>query len=108
MRLIGTASTVSVIVLWSVFLGVNSPQADQLDGRQIFRFDTFRDEQLWTDFLRMHEIVADLTPKTVLGAGLKVDSGRAAPDGRRAAGPRGLTSPGVTIRLLGSMRSSVS
>ena len=49
MRRIGTASTVFAIVLWSVLLGVNSPEANQLDGRQIFRFDTFGDEQLWTD-----------------------------------------------------------
>ena len=32
-------------------------------GRAIFRFDTFGDEQLWTDFLRMHEPIATLSPE---------------------------------------------
>ena len=27
------------------------------DGQAIFRFDTFGDEQLWTDRLRMHEVI---------------------------------------------------
>src|SRR3712207_8399095 len=38
------------------------PRERQLDpelvahGKEIFRFDTFRDEQFWTDTLRMHEV----------------------------------------------------
>ena len=43
------------------------------DGLQIFRHDTFGDEQLWTDVLRMHEVVATLSPATALKVGLKVD-----------------------------------
>jgi hypothetical protein len=39
----------------------------------IFRFDTFGDEQLWTDVLRMHEAVAKVDPATALSVGLKVD-----------------------------------
>ena len=39
----------------------------------IFRDDTFGDEQLWTDVLRMHEVVATLSPATALKVGLKVD-----------------------------------
>ena len=27
-------------------------------GQAIFRYDTFGDEQLWTDVLRMHEVIA--------------------------------------------------
>jgi hypothetical protein len=27
------------------------------DGQQIFRFDTFGDEQLWTDVLQMNQVV---------------------------------------------------
>ena len=42
-------------------------------GRQIFRYDTFGDEQLWTDVLRMHEVVANVPPATALAVGLKVD-----------------------------------
>jgi hypothetical protein len=36
-------------------------EADELGiaaGRRIFRYDTFGDQQLWTDVLRMHEVVA--------------------------------------------------
>src|SRR5687767_14449213 len=43
------------------------------NGQQIFRHDTFGDEQLWTDVLRMHEVVAKLSPATALKVGLKVD-----------------------------------
>ena len=32
------------------------------EGQQIFRYDTFGDEQLWTDRLRMHEVVATIDP----------------------------------------------
>ena len=102
MRLIGTASTVFAIVLWSVVLGVDRPEANQLNGRQIFRFDTFGDEQLWTDFLRMHEVVAALDPETALGVGLKVDV-RALPRSTveaLRADDVDLTSPAVTNLLL--------
>src|SRR5688572_8943239 len=43
------------------------------EGRRIFRFDTFGDEQLWTDVLRMHEVIATVPPTTALAVGLKVD-----------------------------------
>src|SRR5689334_13762599 len=44
------------------------------DGQCIFRHDTFGDEQLWTDVLRLHEVVETLTPMDALGVGLKVDA----------------------------------
>jgi len=48
-------------------------QIDQ--GRQTFRFDTFGDETLWTDKLRMHEVIASaVDPTTALSVGLKVDA----------------------------------
>src|SRR5687767_7804086 len=44
-------------------------------GQQIFRYDTFGDEQLWTDQLRMHEVVeSSVDPITALAVGLKVDA----------------------------------
>ncbi|MGH7503290.1 MAG: hypothetical protein ACREL7_16310 [Longimicrobiales bacterium] len=43
-------------------------------GREIFRFDTFGDEPWWTDTLRLHEAVQEVTPVTALAVGLKVDS----------------------------------
>ena len=48
-------------------------QTTASDGQRIFREDTFGDEQLWTDVLRMHEVVAKLSPAMALKVGLKVD-----------------------------------
>jgi hypothetical protein len=43
------------------------------NGQAIFRYDTFGDEQLWTDVLRMREVIATVAPATALAVGLKVD-----------------------------------
>ena len=72
------------------------------DGRQIFRFDTFGDEQLWTDVLRMHEVLPAVDPATALAVGLKVDVKALPPaviDALRA-GQVDLTDPAVTVELL--------
>ena len=50
-----------------------SVAAQPRDGKQIFRFETFGDEQLWTDTLQMQTVVSKLTPQAALEAGLKVD-----------------------------------
>ena len=45
------------------------------EGQRIFRFDTFGDEQLWTDTLHMNEVVEkNVDPTTALSVGLKVDA----------------------------------
>jgi Cytochrome c peroxidase len=45
------------------------------EGLHIFRYDTFGDEQLWTDQLRLHEVVEkSVDPTTALSVGLKVDA----------------------------------
>src|SRR5690349_11984491 len=45
------------------------------DGKQVFRFETFGDEQLWTDKLGMHTVVENnVDPLTALKVGLKVDA----------------------------------
>jgi hypothetical protein len=45
------------------------------NGRNIFRFDTFGDEQFWTDELRLHEVIeSSLDPLLALELGLKVDA----------------------------------
>jgi mono/diheme cytochrome c family protein len=44
------------------------------DGQCIFRNDTFGDEKLWTDTLRLHEVVQTLPPTAALMLGLKVDA----------------------------------
>ncbi len=44
-------------------------------GQRVFRFETFGDEKLWTDTLRMHEVVEkNVDPTTALKVGLKVDA----------------------------------
>src|SRR5687767_11773068 len=77
-------------------------ERNHLDGQDVFRFDTFGDEQLWTDTLRMHEVIPAVDPVTALAVGLKVD-GEALPPGVVAAlraGQVDLTNPAVTVELL--------
>ncbi|MGQ0642109.1 MAG: hypothetical protein ACT4P6_15275 [Gemmatimonadaceae bacterium] len=46
-------------------------------GREIFRDDTFGNEQFWTDTARLHEVVSKrIQPLEALGLGLKVDMDR--------------------------------
>jgi mono/diheme cytochrome c family protein len=57
----------------------NRPQValspGQLQGQQIFRYDTFGDEAQWTSILRMNEVIEQaVSPETALSVGLKVDS----------------------------------
>jgi mono/diheme cytochrome c family protein len=66
-------------------------------GKQIFRYDTFGDEQKWTDQLRMHEVVSTIDPVTALSVGLKVDAD-ALPPGILATAD--LSSPATTAALL--------
>lgn len=72
-------------------------------GKQIFRHDTFGDERLWTDTLRLHEVVAAAVgPATALSVGLKVDV-QALPQSVRdgiANGSISLTDPATTVALL--------
>jgi len=73
------------------------------EGREVFRFDTFGDEQQWTDRLRMHEVIeAAVDPATALSLGLKVDVD-ALPDellAALAAGQVDLTDPATTVALI--------
>jgi mono/diheme cytochrome c family protein len=71
-------------------------------GRQIFRFDTFGDEQLWTSHLQLHQTVASVTPATALDVGLKVDVQALPPAIVKAliAGDVDLDDPAVTRLLL--------
>ena len=67
-------------------------------GREIFRFDTFGDEQLWTDTLRMHEVIASaVDPTTALKVGLKVDAARLPPGILNTVD---LKDPATTVALL--------
>jgi cytochrome c5 len=52
-----------------------SSPADVAEGQRVFRFETFADEQLWTDTLRLNEVVEkNVDPTTALKVGLKVDA----------------------------------
>jgi mono/diheme cytochrome c family protein len=116
MRLIGAASLVFVLAMafaMSGFAPVTQAEHNGAsagrdgeplngDGQAIFRFDTFGDEQLWTDVLRMHEAIATVDPATALAVGLKVDVEALPPEVIAAlrAGQVDLTDPAVTIELL--------
>jgi mono/diheme cytochrome c family protein/cytochrome c5 len=68
------------------------------EGKEIFRFDTFGDEQFWTDTLQMHKVVeTSVDPTTALKVGLKVDA-EALPPG--LLGQVDLTKPATTVALL--------
>jgi hypothetical protein len=88
-----------VLLFFAIALGttrVANPQGDQ--GQQIFRFDTFGDEQLWTDTLRMHEVIqSSVSPATALGVGLKVDA-TALP--ANFLSTRDLNDPATTVELI--------
>src|SRR2546425_9941362 len=72
------------------------------NGQAIFRYDTFGDEQLWTNVLRMHDVIATVPPPTALAGGLQggvegLPRGKLAP---LRAGPGGPTKPPGTSELL--------
>ena len=72
-------------------------------GREVFRFDTFGDEQFWTDTARMHEVVQkSVSPATALSVGLKVDADAIPADVAIAikAGKVDLNDPATTVTLL--------
>ena len=82
-----------------------------VEGRQIFRYDTFGSEHFWGDTLQLHNAIAGaknggvgpgVSPKTALAVGLKVDSD-ALPESLKkqlAAGKVNLDDPATTIALL--------
>ena len=52
-----------------------SSSAEIAEGQRVFRFETFGDEQLWTDKLGLNEVVEKhVDPTTALKVGLKVDA----------------------------------
>jgi len=81
------------------------------EGRQIFRYDTFGDEDFWGGRLRLHEAIAGaehggvgpgVSPATALAVGLKVDVD-ALPRGLRKQLRRGevdIDDPATTLALL--------
>src|SRR5687767_11477793 len=97
----------------SGFDGVIDKHADDMmkDGRRIFRFDTFGDEDFWGGTLGLHKAIAGeglggigpgVSPRTALAVGLKVDTD-ALPQPVIQSLQRGrvdLDDPSVTVDLL--------
>ena len=74
-----------------------------VQGKDIFRFDTFGDETFWTDTLRMHEVIRSaVDPTTALSVGLKVDTDSLPPTvvAGIQSGAISLKSPATTVVLL--------
>lgn len=116
MRLIGAASIVVILTTAFAISGIRSraqtvanaasaqveSNARRHEGKEIFRHDTFGDEQFWTGVLRMHEVIPTVDPETALAVGLKVDAEALPSDVIAAlrAGRVDLTDPVVTVELL--------
>ena len=112
MRLVGAAACIYIIATAFALSGFASEEraqpgtqqdeAQRREGQEIFRYDTFGDEQLWTDVLKMHEVIASVDPATALAVGLKVDVEALPPaviDALRA-GQVDLKNPAVTLELI--------
>ena len=100
LRLTAPAAALCVATLALVVPLAQSPNGS--DGKAIFRFDTFGDEQLWTQTLQMQHVIKNVSPRTALSVGLKVDSEalpQAVIDAIKARQVN-LDDPGVTIQLL--------
>jgi hypothetical protein len=101
-----TQSWSSLLALGVVLIGCgddDEPAVDQSpcavnDGKCIFRHDTFGDEQLWTDVLRLQDVVQHLKPTTALAVGLKVDADAVPQDVLVTAD---LEDPATTVALIG-------
>lgn len=107
-----------LLLLMSVLLGAfsfqakASPTPDLISqGKQIFRFDTFGDQDFWGGQLQLHKAIEGaqfggvgpgVSPTTALAVGLKVDV-QALPDSLQKALKKGqvnLDDPAVTLALL--------
>jgi len=76
----------------------NTSPALVAEGQKFFRFETFGDEQVWTDTLRLHEVVEkNVDPTTALMVGLKVDADALPPGILEKVD---LKSPATTVALL--------
>src|ERR1051325_5014564 len=107
-----------LLLLMLVLLGTFSLQAKAgpapdliSQGKQIFRFDTFGDQDFWGGQLQLHKAIEGaqfggvgpgVSPATALSVGLKVDV-QALPDSLQKALKKGqvnLDDPAVTLALL--------
>ena len=76
---LGVATLAVTLVLIGCAIRASTPPAVAMtpevsEGQRIFRYDTFGDEQFWTDKARLHEVInTQLQPLEALSLGLKVD-----------------------------------
>jgi hypothetical protein len=97
---IRAALVLGVLAYTAAFAGTAGAQNGN-SGQQVFRYDTFGDEQLWTDVLRMDQGLAAVSPVDALEVGLKVDVDALPAELIAAlqAGQVDLTSPATTAAL---------
>lgn len=72
-------------------------------GRQVFRHETFGNEQFWSDTARMHEVIqTSVSPAVALSVGLKVDAAAIPAEVAQAIkdGKVDLKDPATTVTLL--------
>lgn len=112
-RLIFSGGLLLIVVLFGAAMQAKASQSQDLvaEGRYIFRFDTFGDEDFWGGQLRLHEAIEGeqfggvgpgVSPATALAVGLKVDVD-ALPRSLRNQLKNGnvdLDDPAVTLALL--------
>lgn len=98
-RTLRNAAAITALSGFSVLVLAADAKRDLVkDGQQIFRFDTFGDEQLWTDKLGLHKVVEQkVDPATALKVGLKVDADALPPGILDKAD---LSDPATTVALL--------
>jgi hypothetical protein len=81
------------------------------EGKEIFRYDTFGDEDFWSGILHLDKAIAGssnggfgvgVSPRTALAVGLKVDAGRLPPEVAAGiqSGAISLDNPASTLALL--------
>ena len=95
----GNAARVVTAAILGLSTAASAADADLVqEGQKIFRFETFGDDQLWTDKLGLHKVVEQkVDPTTALKVGLKVDA-EALPPGTLEKAD--LKSPATTVALL--------
>jgi mono/diheme cytochrome c family protein len=101
-RIMTIVALIYGIALAGAIAAQPSASGQASEGQQTFRYDTFGDEQLWTDELQMHQAIALVSPAAALRVGLKVDRD-ALPRDVVAALRKGLVDlndPAVTVQLL--------
>ena len=98
-RVLGASCVVALCLLPVTIRSISSAQSAQSDnGQMIFRFDTFGDEQFWTDVLMMNQVIqSSVSPAVALSVGLKVDSTVLPPD---FLATHSLTDPATTVELI--------